>query len=94
MMRSRILGWLLVLVVPGVILSAYLYASRTTRVFSATSDYSALAASIAVGLLGIFILVRPPLPRVAAAGLYVVLAGGGMYLSMLKVVCVAFRDCI
>ncbi len=92
-MASRVVGWLFVLLVPGVVLSTYLYVSRTIRVFSATSDYAALGVSVAVGLVGVFLLVRPPRSRLAPAALYLFLAGAGMYWSMFRVVCVVFGDC-
>lgn len=90
---SRILGWLLVLVLPGLVLSAYLFASRTTRHFSEMTDLTALAISVALGLIGVFILVRRWGYRILAVIVYVVLVGGGMYIAMVAIECATFNDC-
>lgn len=93
-MESRkLLGWFLVLALPPMIWSAYLFVSRTTRVFSETADQSALIAALAVGVSGIVLLVRLTPARVLAAVVYVVATGAGMVLGMEATVC-AQGDCL
>ena len=88
MKPQRFLAWLLVAAVSSAVWSAYLFASRTTRTFTAATDYAALAVAIGVGIAGVFLLIRASRERAVAAGLYVLLAGGGMYTS-LAILCAA-----
>ena len=92
-MAARILGWILVLVLPWLILSSYLFISRTIRHFSEPSDTAALAISVALGLLGVLILARSWGTRILGIVVYIVLVGGGMYLAMAGVLCGVFHDC-
>jgi hypothetical protein len=87
-MKLRAIGTqLLIFVVPAIIWSVYVYASRMTRVFSPVTDYSALAAALAVGVVGTLILYRAPGIRVFAAFAYVVVTGPLMYAGMVASLC-------
>lgn len=90
---SRILGWLLVLVLPALVLSTYFFASRTTQHSSAMTDLAVLSLSTTLGLIGVFILVHRWGYRILAAIVYVVLVGGGLYIAMVSIECAAFNDC-
>ncbi len=87
-MTLRTFGaWLLVIVIPAIIWSAYVYASRMTRTFSSATDFSVLALVVAVGVAGMLILNRAPGIRVFATLSYAVIAGALMYAGMLASTC-------
>ena len=92
MKLQKLFAWFLVLVAPAAVWSSYLFASRLTRNFSLVTDYSALAVAVAIGIVGVYMLVRSDRSRVVATILYIVLTGAGMYLGMLATVCSA-GDC-
>ena len=56
------------------------------------TDYSALVVAVAIGTVGILMLVRSRRSQVVATILYVALTGAGMYLGMVATVCTA-GDC-
>jgi hypothetical protein len=87
-MKLKTLGaWLLIFVIPAIIWSAYVYASRTTRTFSSATDFSVLALAVAVGVVGMLMLYRAPGIRVFAALSYAVVAGALMYAGMIASTC-------
>jgi hypothetical protein len=60
-MTLRTFGsWLLAFVIPAILWSVYVYASRMTRTFSPAADLSVLAVAVAVGVVGTLILYRAP----------------------------------
>jgi hypothetical protein len=87
MKLQKLTAWLLIFVAPAIIWSVYVYASRMTRIFSPTTDYSALALALAVGVVGVLILYRAPGIRVFAALAYVVVTGPLMYMGMVASLC-------
>jgi len=81
---------------PTLISTGYLWLSRTYdwNWHSGTLDYSALAVSIAIGLIGVFLL---PLRRVwsfVIAAIYVPIAGYWLILFMFAFVCSVFGACL
>ena len=87
MKLQTLVAWLLMIVVPAIIWSVYVYTSRLTRTFSTVTDYSALAVAVAVGTVGVLILFRSTRSRLLAALLYVAVAGSAMYLGMATSLC-------
>lgn len=83
----RLIGWALVLGVPALTWSGYVYVSRMMRSFSPAADFAALAVSVAIGALGIVLLYRVPGQRAVALVTYVVLASAGMYFGMVGSTC-------
>jgi multidrug transporter EmrE-like cation transporter len=74
-------------VLPGLLWSAYIYLSRMTRNFTEASDYSVLGLALVVGMVGVFLLFQTPRARLLAALAYAVVAGSGMYLGYLGSLC-------
>ncbi|MBI2383523.1 MAG: hypothetical protein HYV18_05585 [Gammaproteobacteria bacterium] len=93
MILRKLIAWSLVLAVPGLGWSAYLYASRAMRTFSALTDGAALVMALAVGVAGIHLLPLSRRSRLAASVAYLVVAGAGMYWGMAVSVC-SRGDCM
>ena len=81
---------------PTLILTGYLWLSRTYdwNWHSGTLDYFALAASIAIGLIGVFLLPLRRVGRFALAAIYVPIAGFLLFLWMFAFVCDAIGSCL
>lgn len=81
------LSWFLAVILPALVWSAYVYISRMIRSFSDVMDISALAISVAIGVIGVIMLFRTPKSRAIAAMVYVVAAGSTMYWGMVASLC-------
>lgn len=80
-------GWLLAAVLPALGWSAYVYLSRMTRIFSPSSDITALALAVLLGLLGVLMLTRAGSTRWLALAGYAVVASPAMYFGMRASLC-------
>lgn len=87
MNANRFVGWILTLLVPAIAWSAYVYVSRMIRSFSHATDLTALALSVAIGVVGIVLLNRAPGQRAFAIIVYVMTATAGMYFGMVGSLC-------
>ena len=81
---------------PTLIITGYLWLSRTYdwNWYSGTLDYFALAASIAIGLIGVFLLPLRRVWRFIIAAIYVPIAGYWQILWMFALVCSEFAACL
>jgi len=94
---SRIaFGSAVALLFPPLIVTGYAWFSRTYDFwnYDGTLDYFALTASIATGLIGVFLLPLRRVWRGVLAVIYVPIAGYLLILWMLMFVCSAFRACL
>lgn len=94
MPAREILAWLLVLILPGMLWTAYLFIARTSRAYSLFTDSLALGAAVLIGVGGVLMLThtfRVRL-RLLACLAYVLFVGAGMYLGMEVTAC-SMGDC-
>jgi hypothetical protein len=95
-------GWaLLAMVLPLVVMSAYIYESRINSKFSAAEDIAAMGIAVAAGLVCFLGFARRltssvgSLPRqIVLAGLYVAVAATVAFFWSFSFVCVVFQECL
>lgn len=93
--RTATTGWVLALVGPIVVASAYLTLSRwPVRWWSGGSDYLALALAVLVGVVGVCLVIRGTARRVIASMVYACVAVLAVAWYSLAFVCGAFGDCL
>lgn len=87
MSLRRLLGFVLMVLLPGVMWSAYIYYSRMTRNFTLGTDYTVLGLALAIGVVGVLLLFRTTRARMLATLAYLLVAGAGMYLTYVSSLC-------
>ena len=92
---SRVKIILIVLFVPIILFTIYLWFSRwPSRIFTENSDYALLFGSIVLGLWFIFRLEMQTIPKWVSAVIYVPIMSGLLILYGIYFVCVFFGDCL
>jgi hypothetical protein len=87
----------LMFLAPPLMTTAYLWLSRTHDLWSwqrGTSDYLALAASVGVGLVGVFVLPTGRIRRAVIAVVYAPVTACLLIIWALMFVCGAFGACL
>jgi hypothetical protein len=88
-------AWILVIPAPFAVATVYLVLSRwPTRLFTEFSDFAALIAAIAVGLVGIVLLAKRGKVRVALVLAYIPITVFVLGIYSMVFVCDAFGDCL
>lgn len=82
MKLHKIFGWLLMLVIPALAWTAYLYATRMTRAYDALLDYGVLMFMLIVGIAGVWVAFSSPRSRAVVSVLYLAVAGYTMNWGM------------
>jgi hypothetical protein len=91
--RSTV-AWMLVLVMPLLLLSTYLFVSRQWFAVNTSADYVAFGTAICVGIFGVCMLVRTGAERILAALVYIVVVGSVLIYYAFYFVCGMFGDCL
>lgn len=88
------LGSAVALLFPPLIVTVYLWLSRTYDFWNGTLDYFALTVSIATGLIGVFLLPLRRVWRFVIAAIYVPIVGYLLFFWALMFVCSEFGACL